>query len=202
MSRPSQFFSIVLHQQRPPIRTIRDGESMTATSTFTQLLSSGSVPGSSSICCFMSTETVRTTCIRDGEQSRTATSTFTQLLSTTETMSQVQVQCCFTSTETILSGLLGTGSPGQLPRRLSRSPGVLQRPILMNHLRVTFLFVLPWCARAYCYNKIYANSSQIYLRKSDEWIFIYCDFLIFFWIFLSSLTVSVSFSINEAWKTV
>ena len=51
---------------------IRDGESRTATSTFTQLLSSVLQ------CCFTSTETTRL--IRDGE-SRTATSTFTQLLS-------------------------------------------------------------------------------------------------------------------------
>ena len=69
------------------IRTIRDGEPRTATSTFTQLLSSEIVQ-----CCFTSTETIKT--IRDGEP-RTATSTFTQLLNFEI------VQCCFTSTETI-----------------------------------------------------------------------------------------------------
>ena len=55
------------------IRTIRDREPRTSTSTFTQLLSSVSVQ-----CCFTSTETIRT--FRDGEP-RTVTSTFTQLLS-------------------------------------------------------------------------------------------------------------------------
>ena len=50
-----------------------DGEPRTATSTFTQLLSSDQVQ-----CCFTSTETVRT--IRDGEP-RTFTSTFAQFLS-------------------------------------------------------------------------------------------------------------------------
>ena len=58
------------------IRTIRDGEPRTATSTFTQLLSS--VPWVQVQCCFMFTETIRT--IRDAEPT-TATSTFTQLLS-------------------------------------------------------------------------------------------------------------------------
>ena len=56
------------------IRTIRDGESRTSTSTFTQLLSS---VDSLTQCCFTSTETTRT--IRDGEY-MTSTSTFTQLL--------------------------------------------------------------------------------------------------------------------------
>ena len=56
------------------MRTIRDGESRTFTSTFTQLLSCMAWVQ----CCFTSTETIRT--IRDGE-SRTFTSTFTQLLS-------------------------------------------------------------------------------------------------------------------------
>ena len=57
------------------VRTIRDGEPRTATSTFTQLLSS--VVDYFFKCCFTSTETIRT--VRDRE-SRTATSTFTQLL--------------------------------------------------------------------------------------------------------------------------
>ena len=52
------------------IRSIRDGEPRTATSNFTQLLSSVLQ------CSFTSTETIRS--IRDGEP-RTATSTFTQL---------------------------------------------------------------------------------------------------------------------------
>ena len=55
------------------LRTIRDGEPRTATSTFTQLLSSDILDQ----CCFTATETIRT--VRDGEP-RTATSTFTQLL--------------------------------------------------------------------------------------------------------------------------
>ena len=55
------------------IRTVRDGEPRTATSTFTQLLSSESGQVQ---CCFTSTETIWT--IRDGEP-RTTTSTFTQL---------------------------------------------------------------------------------------------------------------------------
>ena len=53
------------------VRSIRDRKPRTATSTFTQLLSSDAVP-------VQSTETIRT--IRDREP-RTATSTFTQLLS-------------------------------------------------------------------------------------------------------------------------
>ena len=53
------------------------GERRTATSTFTQLLSS---EASCSVqCCFTSTETMRT--VRDGELTQTAASTFTQLLS-------------------------------------------------------------------------------------------------------------------------
>ena len=47
--------------------------------------------------------------IRDGGEPRTATSTFTQLLGSDSS----KVQCCFTSTETVL---LGTGSPGRPPR--------------------------------------------------------------------------------------
>ena len=53
------------------IRLIRDGEPRTATSTFTQLLSSDVQ------CRFTSTETIRL--IRDGEPGM-AISTFTQLL--------------------------------------------------------------------------------------------------------------------------
>ena len=62
------------------IRTIRDGEPRTATSTFTQLLLSD--PEKVKVqCCFTSTETIVTIrLIRDGEP-RMATSTFTQLLS-------------------------------------------------------------------------------------------------------------------------
>ena len=63
------------------IRTIRDGEPRSATSTFTQLLGSVSLFRVQVQCCFMSTETERT--IRDGEP-RTATSTFTQLLRSEE----------------------------------------------------------------------------------------------------------------------
>ena len=48
------------------------------------------------MCCFTSTETVRT--IRDGEP-RTTTSTFTQFLGSEN--SQFIVPCCFTSTETV-----------------------------------------------------------------------------------------------------
>ena len=55
------------------IRTIRDGEPRTATSTFTQLRSSETHP--SVQCCFTATETIMT--IRDGDP-RTAASTFTQ----------------------------------------------------------------------------------------------------------------------------
>ena len=57
-----------------------DGEPRTATSTFTQLLSS-EYRRSFFKCCFVSTETIlRTINVRDGEL-RTATSTFTQPLS-------------------------------------------------------------------------------------------------------------------------
>ena len=62
------------------VRTIRDEKPRTATSTFTQLLSSetASMIVFQVQCCFTSTDTTRT--VRDGE-SGTATSTFTQLLS-------------------------------------------------------------------------------------------------------------------------
>ena len=61
------------------IRTIRDMEPRTATSTFTQLLSS--VFGKVQVQCFCtSTETILLMTIRDREP-RMATSTFTQLLS-------------------------------------------------------------------------------------------------------------------------
>ena len=68
------------------MRTTSDGEPRTATSTFTQLLSSECQQNNAALyifflprvqCCFTSTETIRL--IRDGEPS-TATSTFTQLL--------------------------------------------------------------------------------------------------------------------------
>ena len=55
------------------VRTLRDGEPRTATSTFTQLLSSTDVQVQ---CCFTSTETKRT--IRDGSPG-TAISIFTRL---------------------------------------------------------------------------------------------------------------------------
>ena len=58
------------------IRTVRDGEPRTVSSTFTQPRSS--VLTCSVQCCFTSTETIRT--IRD-QETRTSTSTFTQLLS-------------------------------------------------------------------------------------------------------------------------
>ena len=57
------------------VRTIRNGERGTSTSTFTQLVSSDTLVR---LYCFTSTEIIRL--IRDGEP-RTATSTFTQLLS-------------------------------------------------------------------------------------------------------------------------
>ena len=59
-------------------RLIRDGEPRTATSTFTQLLSSVSLHCVQVQCCFTSTETTRL--VRDGKP-RTATSTSTQFLS-------------------------------------------------------------------------------------------------------------------------
>ena len=59
-------------------RLIRDGELRTATSTFTQLLSSEVRVLVQ--CCFTSTKKTTVRLIRDGEP-RTATSTFTQLLS-------------------------------------------------------------------------------------------------------------------------
>ena len=72
-----EFTSVLLYvhrQRRESVGTIRHGEHRTATSTFTQLLSSVVL----ALCCFTSTETVRT--IRDREP-KMATSTFTQLLS-------------------------------------------------------------------------------------------------------------------------
>ena len=59
------------------VRTVRDGEPMTSTSTFTQLLSSEMNTFNRSVLLYASTETVPT--VRDGEP-RTATSTFTQPL--------------------------------------------------------------------------------------------------------------------------
>ena len=59
------------------VRTIRHGKPWTATSIFTQLLSSDTVGYAVQVqCCFTSTETIRT--IRAGE-SRKSISTFTQL---------------------------------------------------------------------------------------------------------------------------
>ena len=60
------------------LRTTRDREPRTATSTFTQLLSSVCQLSLLLKCCYTSAETVRT--IRNGEPT-TATSTSTQLLS-------------------------------------------------------------------------------------------------------------------------
>ena len=74
-SSSSSSASSMLFTSKETVRTIRDEEPRTATSTFTQLLSSATL---SVQCYFTSTETVRT--IRDGEH-RTATSTFTQHLS-------------------------------------------------------------------------------------------------------------------------
>ena len=96
------FFRGTYFTSTETVRTVRDGELRTATSTFTQLLNSffsvalrsqrpygisGTKRPSTSTftqlltsvlqCCFTSTETLRT--IRDGEP-RTSTSTFTQLL--------------------------------------------------------------------------------------------------------------------------
>ena len=65
-------FSVALRPQRP-YGLLGTREPRTATSTFTQLLSSGIRRVQ---CCFTSTETERT--IRDGEP-RTSTCTFTQL---------------------------------------------------------------------------------------------------------------------------
>ena len=59
------------------VRLVRDGEPRTATSTFTQILSSAMESSLLLKCCFTPTETVRL--IRDGEP-RTASSIFTQLL--------------------------------------------------------------------------------------------------------------------------
>ena len=72
------------------LRTIRDGQPRTATSTFTHVQ-----------CCFIFTETIRT--IRDGEP-RTVTSTFTQFKFSVVSRPQKPY------------GLLGTGSPGRPPR--------------------------------------------------------------------------------------
>ena len=94
-------FSVALRPQRPHGLSGTGSPARTATSTFTQLLSSERAFQ----CCFTSAETIRTApvqccftsteTIRDGEP-RTSTSTFTQLLS-----SERDFQCCFTSTETI-----------------------------------------------------------------------------------------------------
>ena len=65
-------FSAVLRLHAEAVRTIRDGEPRTSTSTFTQLLTRSLLQ-----CCFTSSETVRT--VRDGEP-RTSTSTVTQLI--------------------------------------------------------------------------------------------------------------------------
>ena len=69
-------FCVLVPTSTETIRTIRDGEPRTATSTFTQLLSSDMLIQVKY--CSTSTETIRT--IRDGEP-RTPTSIFTQLLS-------------------------------------------------------------------------------------------------------------------------
>ena len=73
------------------LRTIRDGEHKTATSTFTQLFVFQS--SSSSMLLYVHRD-LRT--IRDGEPSA-ATSTFTHLPRPGDSQ---RVQCCFTSTQT------------------------------------------------------------------------------------------------------
>ena len=83
-------FCVMVPTSTETIRTIRDGETRTATSTSTLLLSWERVQ-----CCFTSTEIIKT--IKDGEP-KMATSTFTQLLNSV--FSEL-VQCCFTFTKTI-----------------------------------------------------------------------------------------------------
>ena len=92
------------------IRTVRDGEPRTATSTFIQLLSSVRVGIQ---CCFTSTETLWT--IRDGEPG-TATSTFTQLSSSQDARLQMLL---YVHREQKIESL-ATESPGR-PPRLSHS---------------------------------------------------------------------------------
>ena len=58
---------MLFYVHKKTVRTVRDGESRTATLTFTQLLGSADIQVQ---CCFMSTETIQT--IRDGVP-RTAT---------------------------------------------------------------------------------------------------------------------------------
>ena len=113
------------------VRTIGNGESRTATSTFTQLLNS---ERSVVQCCFTSTETVRTIrdfffytapelcdsvsflqccftstktlrIIRNGELRMSTSSSLTQLLRS----ERLVVQCCFTATETVRT--IGNGEP-------------------------------------------------------------------------------------------
>ena len=112
--RSDFFFQCYLTSTENIVRTVRDGEPRTATSTSTQLLSSECLNYFFK-CCFTFTETVRT--IRDGREPRTATSTFTQLLS-----SECLNSCfcfCFSSValraQRPYQGLLGTGSPGRSP---------------------------------------------------------------------------------------
>ena len=58
------------------------------------------------LCCFTSTETIRT--VRNGDP-RMATSTFTRLLNSGRTT--IRVQCCRTSTETIIIRTFRDGEP-------------------------------------------------------------------------------------------
>ena len=83
--------------------------SRTATSTFTQLMSSQKLLVE---CCLTCTEIIRL--IRD-EEPRAAISTFTQL----RELWKLLVECCLTCTETIR--LIRDGSPGRPPRLLHSS---------------------------------------------------------------------------------
>ena len=80
------------------IRTIRDGVPRTATSTFTQLLSSG--PSNVEVLLYVHRNR---RFIRDGSPGRPP-----RLSHSSWALGQAMLKCCFTSTETV--GLLGTGA--------------------------------------------------------------------------------------------
>ena len=115
-------------------RAIRIGESRTATSSSTQLMSSDRAQFK---CCFTSTETIRT--IRDGEP-RTATLNVTQLLNCDRAF---RVQCCFTSTEKRAKAVSNRGPSAYQPNALPLGQ-TGSRALILNVLQLLHDEGLVW----------------------------------------------------------
>ena len=134
-------------------------ELRTASSTFTQLLSSECLEFKFNI-CFTSTETIRT--VRGGEP-RMDTSSFTQLLNSV----WIRVRCCFTSTETV-----GTmKSPGR-PPRLSPAPELSAVTVLSSSSVLLFVHRDPQTIRDW--EEPRTATSTFTQLLSSVWIRVQC----------------------------